>query len=260
MVLQAITKWFRPKQQTQQVIVAGQFPKVQKPPLQQTSSMFVQKKQQTRQGQTQQQQTRQGQTQQTQTQQVLAFVPKQNLPPMKETSQELATTSQLADAITQQVSQQARQSGQQLAQRQKVLTPSQLRQARNAHAQVLSYSSQARSLLNDIRKLMSARQSQTQQSKRQAQKAKKDAKEIVAELRVLLEQIAAIRQQSQQVQKRHIRQLQQIKTTLIAQAQGVVADKSSKKVIQHNITPEGNKLRISVDIKPETDYRVIPSF
>lgn len=252
-MLKAITDFFSPKQQTTQTQQIAT--KVQKTPYQQTSSLFVLKKQQ---GQQQQTKTQRGQQQQTRTQQgqqqkATNFVPTQNLPPMKMTSQQLTTTTQLADAITQQVNQQARQSGQQLAVKQKTLTPSQLQQARNAHAQVLSYASQARSLLDEIRKLVSARQTQTQQSKRQLQKARKDANTILAELRVLLEELAAIRQENRQIQQRHIRQLQQIKTTLLAQAQGLrplrhQQQGSSTKVIQH-ITPDGNKFKIAVDIK-----------
>ena len=109
--------------------------------------------------------------------------------------------------------------------------------------------------VDEIRKLVSARQTQTKQSKQQLQKARKDANTILTELRVLLEELAAIRQQNRQIQQRHIRQLQQIKTTLIAQAQGLrplrQQQNTSTKIIQH-ITPDGNKFKIAVDIKPDT--------
>jgi PAX-interacting protein 1 len=269
-MLQAVVNFFRPKdkQQVQQQQQQGgqikQFPKVQKPPLQQTKNVFVQQ-QQTK----NQQQQGKNQQQQQQQQGVVQFVPKQNMPSLTQrsqslTGQQLTTASQLTDAITRQVNQQARQSGQQLAQAQKQkMKQTQLQQARNAHAQVLSYASEARSLLNEIKQIVSARRAQTQQgrlqaqrvkaqtqqSKLQAQRVKKDVATMVAELRLLLDQISTIRQQGQRVQNRHIRQLQQIKRTLLSQCKMPIAQ-CNKNVIQH-ITPYGNKLKIAVDIKQD---------
>ena len=250
MVFQTLFNFLSPKQQQQKPQRQQQQQQnVPKPPLQQTSAMFVQKRKQ-QQKNNGQQQTRQQQTKQTK----VDFIPKQNLPPIQQTSssfqqQQFQTTSQLADAITQQVNKQTRSSGQQLSQMQKQkVKQTQMQQARNAHAQLLSYASQARSLLDEIKGLLRTRQVQTQQSKRQAQKVKNDANTIIAELGLLLEQISGIRT----VQQKHIRQLQQLKTTLLVQAQGLRShDQTNKKVIQH-VTPDGNRLKISVDVKPDT--------
>ena len=218
-------------------------------PTQQGQSKVLQQKQQ-------RQQKQQGQDK------PLPFVPTHNLPPIKMSSQMLdAQTATFADALQKQVNPQARQSGQQLAIHQKTLTPSQLQQARQAHAKVLSYASQARSLLEDIRELTQTRRSQDQQVKLQLQKTRKDAHSIMTKLKTLMEEFVVIRQQNRQIQKRHVNQLQQIKTALLAQVQGIhnrpvlgqqqqQQKKSSTKIIQHT-TQDGNKFKIAVNIQPD---------
>lgn len=236
-MIDAIVNFLSPKEKTQQQVKRQQL--VQKP------QQVVQKQQQVVEKQQQ-------------------FVPKQNMPVLKQTSQTLhgtqgqkqqeqfKTTTQLTDAITQQVNKQARQSRQQLAQMQHLgLKQAQLEQAKKAHSDILSYATQARTLLEDIRAIVNKRQQQNKQMKRQTQKIKNNANVIVVELRNVLEQMSSLRQQNKRVQQKHIRQLQNIKTTLLDQGLLVPSQQvSNKKVVQH-ITPDGNKFRISVDVKPD---------
>jgi hypothetical protein len=225
----------------------------------------------------QQQTKRQGQQQQTkqqvQQQQVVDFIPqgKMEMPPLRQTSslfqqaqqkqQQLTTADQLSDAIVQQVNKQTQQSRQQLAQAKKQQVDKQkLEQAQLAHEQILGYARQIRSLLsqiNEMRQINKIRQQQTQQNKRKIKKAETDATSIVAELRSLLDQMATARQQTRRTQQSHIRQLENLKTTLIAQAEGL-KPASNKKVVQYD-TPDGNKVRIQLAVRPDSKCCVAQS-
>jgi len=247
MVLKGFMQFFNPdsKQQGQQVQVQQQGQQVQT--------------------------KKQGQQVQTKQQQVADFVPqgKMDVPPLRQTSslfqqkqQQLATADQLSDAIVKQVNTQTQQSRQQVAQAKKQQVDKQkLEQAQRAHEQILGYARQIRSLLsqvNEMRQINKLRQQQTQQSKRKMKKAETDASAVVAELRSLLDQIANARQQTRRTQQSHIRQLEQLKTTLIAQAEGLKPAQSNKKVVQYD-TPDGNKVRIQLAVRPDSKCCVAQS-
>lgn len=216
-------------------------------------------------GQQQQQQVKQtGGQQQQQQQQV-----KVQMPPLKETSslfepvkKQFQESDQLTDAIVQQVNKQAQQSRQQVAQAKKQqLSEEKIQQVQKAHEQILGYARQIRTLLSQIREMRQThltRQQQVQQNRRRIKKAEQDAVLVVGQLRDLLEQIAVNRQQSRRAQLSHIRQLQQLKTNLLAEEFQPIQQRINKKMIQYD-TPQGNKVRVQLSVHPDSKCCVAQS-
>lgn len=202
----------------------------------------------------------QGQQQQQQKKQVADFIPqgKIDVPPLKQTSslfqqqkqQQLTTVDDFTQAIVDGVNQKVQQSRQQLAKDKKQqIDRRKLEQAQMAHQQILGYAREIRSLLsqiNEMRQVNKLRQQQTQQSKLKLKKAENDANLIVANLKGLLEQITNVRQQTRRVQQSHINQLKQMKKTLLAQAAIL-----RPAVVAQSDTPQGNKVRIQLAVRPE---------
>lgn len=241
------------------------------------------KQQQTKQlGQQKQsgQQTKQVSQQQQQQQQATDFVPQgkmQQLPPLKETSslfqpkQSFQTSDQLAQEIIHQTDKQTQQSRQRLQQFKKDgLSQEKISQAEQAHQQILRNARQIKSLLADITETMQMNhlkqqqhnrikqqqnnrvRQQTQQNKRVLKKMEKESEELITELRNVLEQMMFARQQSRRSQLAHIRQLQQVKTNLLQQ------QVMNKKTVQYD-TPQGNKVRIQLSVKPDSKCCVAQS-
>lgn len=232
---------------------------------------------QTKQQQTKQQ-TRQNGQQQTkqvsqQQQQVADFVPQgkmQQLPPLKETSslfqpkQSLQTSDQLTQQIVRQADKQTQQSRQRLQQLKKDgLSPKKILQAEQAHQQILRNARQIKSLLADITQAMQMnrvkqqqhrriKQQQTQQNKRVLKKMENESEQLITELRTVLQQMMVARQQTRRSQLAHIRQLQQVKTNLLQQ------QVMNKKTVQYD-TPQGNKVRIQLSVRPDSKCCVAQS-
>lgn len=245
----------------------------QQPKQQQQQKVIGQVKQQQVIGQNKQQQQVIGQ------QTKPTFIPS---PPLKETStlfaipsQQLITSDQLSDAIIQQAKQQAQKSRKQLGQiKQQQQQLGQKRQAQQivriqqekleqttkAHQQILGYVSQVRSLLEEIKTLRDTNVAQSQQSRNRLRQTRAEMTDLEEKLRDLHAQMTNARQQTNKTQKSHIRQLQGIKTTLLAQAEGLrpVQEKVNKKMIQY-ATPDGNKMRIQLSIHPDTKCCVAQS-
>ena len=194
---------------------------------------------------------------------------KVQMPPLKETSslfepvkKQFQESDQLTDAIVQQVNKKAQQSKQQVAQAKKQQLPEEkIQQVQKAHEQILGYARQIRTLLSQIREMRQTnltRQQQAQQNRRRIKKAEQDAVLIVGQLRHLLEQIAVNHQQSRRAQLSHIRQLEQLKTNLLAQEFRPVQQKINKKMIQYD-TPQGNKVRVQLSVHPDSKCCVAQS-
>jgi hypothetical protein len=267
--MDAILNFFNPKapqqqQKKQQVVVQQKKQQQQKPP--ENSMLDFFKSKPTKQQvvvQQQQQQKKQG---------VLDFLtPKQQkivvqqqqqkpMPPLKERShifqpiQQFQVADQVANQVIDQatkdivkhVQKQTQQSRQQLANITKQQDEKKVEQARKAHQQILEYSHKIRSLLAEIQEAYQLGRIQTQQTSNRLKKKEREAMHIISELKSVLEQINLTRQQTRKAQQSHIRQLQQLKQTLVPLDQ-----KLNRKVVQH-ITPDGNKMRIQVNVHPDS--------
>lgn len=208
-------------------------------------------------------------------QQVADFVPQgkmQELPPLKETSSLFQPTDQLAQAIVKQADKQTQQSRQRLQQlkKQEQISDDKLLQAKEAHQQILRNARQIKSLLADITEKIQlnkieqqetkrARQQQqnkirqqTQQNKRVLKKMETESAELISELRSVLQKMTSPRKQTLRLQSAQVRQLQQVKQNLLQQ------DLMNKKTVQYN-TPQGNKVRIQLSVRPDTKCCVAQS-